>query len=77
MSFEHQYAGFINSNLLWKDNSLFELSQFDLRNSNSNSFEEFSINIAPNEVLGKRIEHFFEHYIHSTNDYKLILKGLQ
>ncbi|WP_108803710.1 DUF1853 family protein [Aquimarina sp. Aq107] len=77
MSFEHQYAGFLNSKLLWKNASLFELLQFDLVNSNSNLSKEYSINIAPNEVLGKRIEHFFEHYIHSTSDYKLILKGLQ
>ncbi|SEL42583.1 hypothetical protein SAMN04487910_2419 [Aquimarina amphilecti] len=77
MSLEHQYAGFLDSKLLWKDNSLFELSQFKLHHSNIDTSKELSINIPHNEVLGKRIEHFFEHYINNSSHYKLILKSLQ
>ncbi|WP_299248157.1 DUF1853 family protein [uncultured Aquimarina sp.] len=79
MSIKKQYAGFLDSKLLWKSVSLFELSQFDLQISDGfiPNEKELPIQISENEVLGKRIEHFFEYFVNSSENYKIILKNLQ
>ncbi|WP_298311813.1 DUF1853 family protein [uncultured Aquimarina sp.] len=77
MSIKQQYAGFLDSNVLWKNVSLFELSQFDLQISDDFIPNELPIQISENEVLGKRVEHFFEYFINSSKNYKIILKNLQ
>lgn len=77
MSIEHQYAGFLDSKLLWNNASLFGLSQFEIQVSSNIVTQKLPIIISDNEVLGKRIEHFFDHYINSSTKYKLLLKNLQ
>ncbi|WP_299443054.1 DUF1853 family protein [uncultured Aquimarina sp.] len=77
MSIEHQYAGFLHSKLLWDDTSLFELPQFDFQVSIDVATQALPIKIPENEVLGKRIEHFFEYYINNSKKHTLILKNLQ
>ena len=77
MSIEHQYAGFLDSKLLWDRASLFELPQFDLSVLTNAIPQLLPIKIPENEVLGKRVEHFFEYYINSSKRYELILKNLQ
>lgn len=77
MSIKQQYAGFLDSKLLWKNASLFELAQFDLEISDDFIPNELPIEIPENEVLGKRIEHFFEYFINNSKNNRLILKNLQ
>lgn len=77
MCIDHQYAGFLNSFQLWERDSLFDLSQFHMDVSNKSIPNNLSICIPENEVLGKRIEYFFEHYINNTNNYQVIAKGIQ
>ncbi len=76
MSLKNQYAGFLDTELLWKHTSLFELSQFDFKKTNKLNDNIF-INLPDNEVLGKLIERFFEYYIDRHKNYKLIQKNIQ
>lgn len=76
-SIYHQYNGFISSKPLWNGNALFELSQLELKNFECAIKDLTTIKIRDNEVLGKRIEHFFEYYINSSKDYQLLVKNLQ
>lgn len=77
-SIDHQYNGFISSKPLWNGDSLFGLSQLlDLKNFECVVKSPTGIKIRDNEVLGKRIEHFFEYYINSSKDYQLLVKNLQ
>ncbi|MBQ4822760.1 DUF1853 family protein [Aquimarina sp. MMG016] len=79
MSLEKQYLGFLKSKSLWNDRNLFGLHQFN--------FEELSIKakipnvlhleIRKNEVLGKRVEHFFGHLITSSDRLQLIANNIQ
>ena len=77
MSIKSQYSGFLNSSLLWENNSLFGLTQFDLPYSEVMVSDITSISIPKNEVLGKRIEHFFEYLINTSGAYQIILKNKQ
>ncbi|MFD2561411.1 DUF1853 family protein [Aquimarina rubra] len=77
MSVNHQYAGFLNSKLLWKDSSLFDLPQFDFQHNHEIINTEIAIKIPENEVLGKRIEQFFDYFLNSSKDYQTLLKNLQ
>ncbi len=77
MSLENQYDSFLKSQSLWKEEAFFNISLFHLEQGISNISNVSNINIPKNEVLGKRIELFFEHYIHAHSRYQLILKNLQ
>lgn len=76
-SIYHQYNGFISSKPLWNGDSLFGLAQLDLKNFERDIKDPTKIKIRDNEVLGKRIEHFFEYYINSSKHYHLLVKNLQ
>ncbi len=79
MSLTHQYSGFLDSNVLWNTNILFELEQFDFKKLSISSSmpKRVEIAIRENEVLGKRIESFFEYCITASQRYKIIAKNLQ
>ncbi|MDH7447153.1 DUF1853 family protein [Aquimarina sp. 2201CG14-23] len=77
LSIKEQYQGFLDSHLLWKDDALFGLSQFITTESSKIIPNDLHINISDNEVLGKRIEHFFEYYLLKNKHYNIILKSLQ
>lgn len=77
MSIAHQYAGFLDSHLLWVDTGLFGLQQFNIQKPKTTTPTDIPVTIPANEVLGKRIEHFFEYYISLHKNYTLLLKNLQ
>jgi len=77
MSIKNQYSGFLGSTLLWEETSLFRLTQFNLPNSEDVIPDNIPISIPENEVLGKRIEHFFEYLINTSRAYQIILKNKQ
>lgn len=79
MLLREQYLGFLKTSSLWKDRDLFYIYQFDFRKPQETNIipETIPVIISSNEVLGKRIEHFFEYYIDSISQYTLVLKNLQ
>ncbi|MBW1295893.1 DUF1853 family protein [Aquimarina litoralis] len=77
MAIHDQYLGFLDSKLLWKNDTLFELPQFDLKKTEYNPSLPINVAIHDNEVLGKRIEYFYEYYINSCTDYSVVVKNLQ
>ncbi|TPN85129.1 DUF1853 family protein [Aquimarina algicola] len=79
MHFElsQQLQGFLQSHLLWDDFN-FGLQQFDFKSINNISYDTIhSIHVGDNEVLGKRVEHFFEYCIENSDIYTLLAKNLQ
>jgi len=72
-----QYTAFLKSQSLWESSTSIDIPVFKLKNSIDEIKDITNICIPKNEVLGKRIELFFEHYIHTSPDYQLILKNLQ
>ncbi|WP_378172043.1 DUF1853 family protein [Aquimarina sp. SS2-1] len=77
MSVNHQYAGFLDSNLLWNHSSLFQLPQFKPKDFYPITNCNISIDIPENEVLGKRIEHFFNYFLQNNKNYRVLLNNLQ
>ncbi|MHA7057670.1 DUF1853 family protein [Aquimarina sp. M1] len=77
MSVEHEYAGFLDSKLLWNETSLFKLSQYNFQNLSDSSVNKISVNISENEVLGKRIEHFFDYFLTTSKNHQVLLKNVQ
>ncbi|PKV50408.1 hypothetical protein ATE84_2465 [Aquimarina sp. MAR_2010_214] len=79
MSIKNEYLGFINSKPLWKNKTLFNLSQFNIEElfETDISPNTLEINIRDNEVLGKRIEHYFEYCIINSDHYEVIAKNIQ
>lgn len=79
MSIKNEYLGFLNSKPLWTDKTLLGLSPFDIEEVLENDVlpNETEINIRDNEVLGKRIEFFFEYGITNTDKYEIIAKNIQ
>lgn len=73
-----QYSGFLNTpsllDYLPHTFKLFVLQQDILP---SEQALKRHIHIQPNEVLGKRVEHFFEYYIKTHAAYELIQSGIQ
>lgn len=79
MSIREQYLGFLESKSLLQVKSLLEIPLFDFEKLTTNSSEVdiFKTKIPDNEVLGKRIEHFFENCIMNSKQYTLICKNKQ
>ncbi|WP_062058810.1 DUF1853 family protein [Aquimarina longa] len=83
MAIVNEYLGFLNSAPLWLDETLFEFSIFDFKELSktnilpSDTDTLLGINNNQNEVLGKRIEHFFEHCILNSHRYSIISKNIQ
>ncbi|MDY8137333.1 DUF1853 family protein [Aquimarina sp. 2201CG5-10] len=79
MSLIDQYTGFLESQPLWNSNDLFELIQFNTQElfETSTTDKVSEIIISENEVLGKRIERFFEHCINESIHYRIISKNIQ
>ncbi len=80
MSIKEQYFGFLNSKPLWKSDALnLGFSQFEFEKESNNTIlaNHIIIDIKDNEVLGKRIEHFFEYLINCSKRYQLVSKNLQ
>ncbi len=78
---QKQYLyGLLHSHPLWLDKKLFDLQQFDFSSIQNSTILQESIaiiRINPNEVLGKRIEHYFETLIRFNKRYSIILKNQQ
>lgn len=80
MSITNEYLGFLSSNSLWLDKKFLSLTPFnfaDLAKFDSCIDSPIKINIRENEVLGKRIEHFFEYSIINSNRYTIIANNIQ
>ncbi|WP_282088815.1 DUF1853 family protein [Aquimarina algiphila] len=79
MSLKHQYLSFLNSTSLWNSGTSYEFSIFNFEELIKNAIhpEIVQINIGENEVLGKRVEHFFEYCITSSDRYDLLAKNIQ
>lgn len=78
MNLKEQYLGFLNSKTLLNSGYLsLQQFSFDKISKSSNLDGLVNIKINENEVLGKRIEHFFEYAIRSSDQYQLIAKNLQ
>ncbi len=79
LSIKHQYAGFIQSQTLWEELPLFDLNSFQFQPTHTQkSFDLLNnLTISENEVLGKRIERFFELFLNQSSDYTIILKNQQ
>ncbi len=78
-SLKQQYLGFLNGNSLWNSETLFGLSRFNFEELSKEVARpnSISITIPDNEVLGKRIEVFFEYCIETSENYEVIAKNLQ
>jgi len=76
---KHQYLGFLSSTSLEEAASLLHLELFDFEELSRNTSEIKNINLElrANEVLGKRIEHFFEYCLQTSNRYHVIAKNIQ
>ncbi len=79
MSLEYQYLGFLQSTSLKLVESLLKIPLFNFEELSKPPFEinTAKIDIHDNEVLGKRIEHFFEHCIVNSKRYDLISNNIQ
>ncbi len=79
MRIKERYLGFLASKPLWQEKNSIGLSQFyfDSYAEISSIPENLNIYNPTNEVLGKRIESFFEYYISQSNRYTLIGKNIQ
>ncbi|GAA4276191.1 DUF1853 family protein [Aquimarina mytili] len=76
---KQQYAGFLNSAAIHNFDSFLGLALFDFNVISKSSLLPNSINltISDNEVLGKRIEHFFEYCVSASQNYQIIAKNIQ
>ncbi|TYP71627.1 hypothetical protein BD809_10837 [Aquimarina intermedia] len=75
---QSQYSGFLNTpSLLEYIPNTFD--PFLVQQDKIPSEEELKkhIHIHPNEVLGKRVEHFFEYYIKTHSAFELLRSGIQ
>lgn len=79
MSLKHQYLGFLNSTSLWNTDTSIEFSIFNFEALIKNIIhpETVEVNSRENEVLGKRIEHFFEYSITTSKRYDLLANNIQ
>ncbi len=79
MSVNDQYLGFLSSTSLRKVESILQLLIFNFEelSKNSVSIDISDIDIPDNEVLGKRVERFFENCIIDSKQYHLICKNKQ
>ncbi len=79
MPIKNEYLGFLNSKPLWIDKALLGISQFDIEELQENDIlpDSSEINIRDNEVLGKRIECFFEYCIINSDRYEVMAKNIQ
>ncbi|WP_109300275.1 DUF1853 family protein [Aquimarina sp. AU474] len=79
MQIKERYLGFLESKSLWEKKTVIGLSQFcfDLFPEVFPVQDTVNISIPANEVLGKRVESFFEYYILQSNRYTLLAKNLQ
>lgn len=79
MSVKNEYLGFLNSKSIWPDKVFLGLSPFDIEKvlKDDTIPDETEINIRDNEVLGKRIEFFFEYCITNIDRYEIIAKNIQ
>ncbi len=74
-----QYIGFRQSTFLFEPHTLLDMDHFLLAPYDPVVDQAIipDVQIAPNEVLGKRVEHFFEYYLKCPNQYSLLAKNIQ
>ena len=80
MSITNEYLGFLSSAPLWLDKKFLSLTPFNFISLAKHDYLmdlPIKINIRENEVLGKRIEHFFEYSIANSNRYTIIANNIQ
>ncbi|SHI62077.1 DUF1853 family protein [Aquimarina spongiae] len=79
MPLKEQYLSFLKTPVLWNNNGVFGIRSFHLDHNELDMSvpEPSEITFSENEVLGKRIEHFFNYYIKTSERYLLLLKNLQ
>ncbi len=76
MSIQKQYQGFLCSKSILDTSFFFEQLLLNVKKPFTIP-ETSAINTTANEVLGKRIERFFEYFIDSTQQFQIIGKNLQ
>jgi len=69
-----QYEGFLNTPLLWKYDSIFQLQQIEFPNKKSTKFNS---PIAKNLRLGKRVERFISHELQCHSSIKILAENIQ
>lgn len=69
-----QYEGFLNTPLLWKNDTIFDLEQFEIQSNKTTTFEG---NIEKNLRLGKRVERFVEHQLKNISSIKTLASNCQ
>ncbi len=74
-SIEQQFIGFYNTNYLFKE--LDGLKQFEFDSIDLNNLQIKKLEINQKLPLGKRVELFFEHYLHLSKRYELHKKNIQ
>ncbi|MEW7278342.1 DUF1853 family protein [Aquimarina sp. 2201CG1-2-11] len=79
MSIRNEYLGFLSSFPLWEEESLFEIPLFDFEGISTipPQLDEEKFGLHENEVLGKRIESFFDFYIKKSERYRTLVKNKQ
>ncbi len=79
MSFRNQYLGFLRSKPLTNITPQLGIPAFDFEelSRSSLSANDIEISMKDNEVLGKRIERFFEYGIENSDRYQMIAKNIQ
>ena len=79
MPLKEQYLSFLKTPVLWNNNSVFNINSFPLNQDEVpiSVPKSSEITFSENEVLGKRVEHFFDYYIRTSKRYLLLLKNLQ
>lgn len=71
---QSQYQGYKNTPLLWNNNAVLGLQQFELPKQNDAVFNE---QIPQNLRLGKRVERFVSHELNHQNEIEVLLENKQ
>lgn len=75
MDLKNQFDGFLNTPILF--NETLGIGQFNLNEVKLNIKDNFDLEIPLNIPLGKRLEYFFEYFINSSSNFKILAKNIQ
>jgi len=71
---QNQFQGYKKTPLLWKDNTVFGLQQFEIPKKNTTVFNE---QLHDKLRLGKRVERFVSHELKQHNEIAILLENYQ
>ncbi len=78
-SLKHQYLGFLSNNSISNSDAFFGLTSFNFKELSKKTPQPDIVDVIinDNEVLGKRVESFFEYCIRFSQNYEIIAKNIQ